>query len=455
MSILSILNQGTLGLAANQLASQVTSQNITSAASEGYVRRTTDARVDRALMGETGARRVLDPFLEKRLLSAEASSGQASAERLALDPLDTLFAESEGGLGAALDAFLASLSELSARPNDMAMREQVLGRAGQLAMAFQNTGAGLADARSDANQRIQHGVDEVNVRIRQIGRLGADIAALEVNGREASDLRDQRDLLVREVAERVPVTVLSHDGGGVSVLLGGSQTLVSPDGKVHELSTARSESGDLQVMKQAAGSYADVTGLLTSGSVGGQIRARDGALTYIAKRLDQLAYDVTEAYNEVHYNAVGLDGASSRNLFEPQGEVAGAAAAFSVSGDVLGQPEALAAATDAASLPSDNRGALALAGLATAPLALGGMTVSEALASLVGGAGMAVQTASQAHAFAEGALTQLTALRDSVSGVSSDEEMVALMRYQRAYEASVRVIQVADEMFGELLRLKR
>jgi flagellar hook-associated protein 1 FlgK len=165
MSILSILNQGTLGLAANQLASQVSSQNITNAATEGYVRRASDTRVDGSLTGQTGARRVLDPFLEKRLLSAESSSGQASAERLALDPLDTIFAESEGGLGSALDAFLASLSELSARPGDMPIREQVLGRAGQLAMAFQNAAGGLADARTDANQRIQQGVDEVNVRI--------------------------------------------------------------------------------------------------------------------------------------------------------------------------------------------------------------------------------------------------------------------------------------------------
>jgi flagellar hook-associated protein 1 FlgK len=68
---------------------------------------------------------------------------------------------------------------------------------------------------------------------------------------------------------------------------------------------------------------------------------------------------------------------------------------------------------------------------------------------------MAVQTANQAETFASGALEQVSALRDSVSGVSSDEEMVAMMRYQRTYEASLQIIKVADEMMGELLNLRR
>ena len=42
-------------------------------------------------------------------------------------------------------------------------------------------------------------------------------------------------------------------------------------------------------------------------------------------------------------------------------------------------------------------------------------------------------------------------LRESEAGVSLDEEMVNLSRYQRAYEASMRVLQTADEMLSELM----
>ena len=455
MSILSILNQGTLGMAANQAASQVTSQNITNAAAEGYVRRAAETRIQNGSNGQATVRRVVDPFVEKRLLNAHSSNGQASAERLALDPLDVAFAESEGGLGSALDAFMASLQELANRPSDLAMREQVLGRAGQLQAAFGNVAATISEARTDANLRIENGVAEVNTRVQQIGALGREIVALEVGGQEASELRDQRDGLLRELSERVPVSVIEHAGGGVSVLLGGSQSLVSADGSVSELATVRDTSGNVQVTKVSAGQTMDVSNLIGSGAIGGLLRARDGALSDMATQVDRLAYDVTEAYNAVHVGGVGLDGVGGRNLFEPQGQISGAAAAFAVSADVAGNPEALATASDASSLPGGNQVALDLAGLASAPLALGGQTVSEALASLVGRAGMAVQTASQAESFASGALTQISTLHDSISGVSTDEEMVALMRFQRAYEASIRVIQVADEMFSQLLELKR
>ncbi len=295
----------------------------------------------------------------------------------------------------------------------------------------------------------------MNQRLRQISTLTSQINRSEVGGGEAGDLRDRRDTLVREVAERVPVTTIEQDNGAqFTLLLSGSQTLVSPDGKVSELSVTDS-SGDVRVTKMAAGQAVDVTNLLSSGSIGGQLKARDGALKKIEQRIDQLAFDFQEEYNQVQSAGVALDGSSGTNLFEPLTVVEGAAAQFSVAADIVGRPELLAAASDVASLPSDNRNALALTALTVAPIALGGMTVTEALASLTGSAGMAVQSAMQAESFASGALEQVAALRDSMSGVSSDEEMVSMMRYQRAYEASLQIIQIADQMMGELLNMRR
>jgi flagellar hook-associated protein 1 FlgK len=142
-------------------------------------------------------------------------------------------------------------------------------------------------------------------------------------------------------------------------------------------------------------------------------------------------------------------------LFEPLTTASGAASHFELSAAIRGQPELLAAGTDPTLLPSDNSNALRFTALSVAPISLGGMTVTEALATLTGGAGMAVQTANQAESFASGALDQVSALRDSYSGVSSDEEMVSMMKYQRTYEASLQIIQVADQMMQELLNLRR
>lgn len=455
MSLLGILNTGSIGVNASQNGVNIAATNLSNVATEGYTKKQASIRPETGISDSGVSRRVMDAFVERRLLSAQSAAGESKAETLALSPLDNIFADQEGGLGSAIDRFQSSLTELSSRPNDMAVREQVLARAGNVASAFQNAAAGLDQARADSNQRITGAVDEVNSRLRQVSALTAQISKSEITGIEAGDLRDRRDVLVREISERIPVTTVESDGGSqFSLLLAGSQTLVSPDGKVAEL-TATSNGGDVRVTKMAAGQLVDVTNLLSSGSVGGQLKARDGTLKQIEQKLDQLAFDFQSQYNQVQQGGVALDGTTNNALFEPLTSVSGAAREIALSADIVGKPELLAAATDAQALPSDNRNALSLSSLSSTGFALGGMTVTEALASLTGAAGMAIQNAQHSESFATGALEQVSSLRDNLSGVSSDEEMVSMMKYQRAYEASLQIIQVADQMMGELMNLRR
>lgn len=454
MSIGSILNNGVKGLAATQLATQNASNNLANAATVGYTRRTAQIYPGHSLTSASGATRVIEPFIEKRVLNAKGSAGEASAERATLSVLDTVFAEGDGSIGSALDAFQVSMASLASRPEDAATRQQVLANANNLATAFGNATSQLQTAREDANAQVTQGLSQVNQRLHQIADLGMEIQKAEITGEEASELRDQRDVLIGEVAERVPVTVLDQGNGKISLMLGGSHQLVTPDGKVGELSASVGSDGGMRIQKTVAGAMVDVSEQVKSGSVGGLIAARAGALAEGQQKLDQLAYDVTVAYNQVHSQGYGLDGGTGRNLFAEQPGVTGAAETFALSIDVAGEPDKLAAATAGGSLPSDNRNALALSQLSAAPVALGGKTVNDALASLIGFAGSAVQNAQQAEKFSTGALQQVEALRQNASGVSSDEEMVEMMKYQRAYQASLKVISVADQMLTDLLNIR-
>jgi flagellar hook-associated protein 1 len=454
MSINGILNTGVKGMVATQLATNVTASNISNAATVGYTRRSTDISPDQALTSNGVGNRMVEPFIQKRLLNAESSSGEAKAQSAAVSVLDEVFAEGDGSIGTALDKFQASIQNLTTRPDDTATRQAVLANAANLSTAFQNANAQISQARQDSNLRIEQGVNSVNTRLDQIGKLGVQIQQSELNGVQAGDLRDQRDLLVKEVAGYVPVTVIDQGNGAISLMLGGAHQLVSPDGQVGHLSTKVGEDGTMKIQKKVAGALTDVTAQVNGGAIGGDIKARTGALADAQQKLDQLAFDTAKAYNDVHRENVALDGSNGRNLFEEQATVTGAATSFAVSADVLGHPENIAAAVDPTSLPSDNRGAMALANISTAPLASGGMTVAEALASLVGFAGSTVQAATQQETFTAGALEQVQSLQDSASGVNTDEEMVNLMKYQRAYQASLKVISVADQMLSDLLNIR-
>ncbi|MEM6960605.1 MAG: flagellar hook-associated protein FlgK [Myxococcota bacterium] len=461
-TVFGILNLGANGMRSHAFGTQVSSQNASNVGTEGYSRRL--AHIDPIAaqspgLGSraVGQKRVIDPYIERRLLGARSMMGESSARAEALRPLDEAFGDEAGNLADALDAFENAIADLSSDPSDLTRRNSVLTLAEQLAYSFRATSDFLTQRREDINGRIEDEVADLNGKLEEIARLGQEIAKTELSELEASDLRDRRDQLVREVADVVPVTVLEQEDGPIQLLLGGGQSLVTADGSVHPLSTQRNPAtSNVDVFRISAGVQENVASSLTSGQLSGWIDARDGGLTSAQNALDQLAFDFTTAYNGTHSAGYGLDGITGRNLFETIGTTSSAASQVQISSAVDGVPEALAAATDPTLLPGDNRNALDLQALATNSIALGSTaTAGEALRELIGDAGVTVSDALFREEASESALEQVSTLRESVSGASTDEEMVNLMQFQRSYQTSLQVIQTADEMLAELINLKR
>ncbi len=121
---------------------------------------------------------------------------------------------------------------------------------------------------------------------------------------------------------------------------------------------------------------------------------------------------------------------------------------------VQGHPEAIAAglfAADGSRAPGDNRNALALAGLESAPLGPDGLTFAAAYQNLVTVLGLDAEEAGQQARYFTALVDQLTQMRDAVSGVSLDEELANLIKFQRAFQAAARLISVADELYQTIL----
>lgn len=462
MNLSNVLNIGANGLQAAAHGQNVTGQNISNAATEGYTRRVTNLEPIPLQAGggvrANGSSRVQDQYLERRGLNAKAGDGEANARVQTLEVLDQTFSEGPGSLGAALDAFDAAMSDFSTNPSLRANRQAVLSKAEDLSRAFNTASNELGQARIDANGRIQDSVRQTNQKLDQIGSLSAQIVAARTVGNEAGDLEDRRDALIRDVASSVPVNVIYKDNGAITMQMAGQRTLVGEDSAVHHLeANLEPTSGDVRIYRQTNGVLEDVTSMITTGSIGGAIAARDGALTDARNALDQLATDVSNAYNTVHTAGYGLDGGTARNLFTvPPAGVTGAAASFAVSTDVAGQPDFLAGAQDPLNLPGDNRNAIALLHVRDQNSALGGTaTMQQSYQSLVADAGTALQSAKGQATQSGAVLSQIDNLRASASGVNTDEEMISLMKFQRAYQASLRVIETADQMLDDLMNLRR
>jgi flagellar hook-associated protein 1 FlgK len=461
MNLSNILNIGANGLNAAAHGQNVTGQNISNASTPGYSRRLADLEPiplkDGGGVRANGSTRVHDRYLERRGLGASAGDGEARARVDTLQVLDSVFSEEAGNLGGALDAFDGALSDFAANPNSRANRDAVLAKAGELSRAFNQTADQLTSARGDANGKITDSVRVVNSKLNDIASLGSKIMLARATGNEAGDLEDRRDQLIREVSSEIPVHVIEDDSGAITLQLASSRTLVGPDGRVSPLVAQMDPGlGDVRIYRETSGQLEDITSLVSTGTIGGTISARDGALATARTQLDQLASDVATAYNTVHAAGYGLDGNTDRNLFSVPAGVAGAATRMSVSADVLGQPDFLGGASEDANLPSDNRNAIALLGVRDAAIgASGSNTAQQAFRAIVADAGTAGQSAAAQAAQASAVKGQVDALREASSGVSADEEMISLMKFQRAYTASLRVIEAADSMLQELLNIRR
>lgn len=463
MTVQSLLHVGASGLRAATVGVNVASQNATNANTVGYTRRDVvqspvpGPPVGGGGVSATGPRRIIDRFLEQRVLGATSASAEATARRELSEVANFALSEGAGTIGQALDALEGSFREVASRPGDVGRREEALSQAAALAEAFRSASSQIDAARSEADHRIEDSVAEVNRLSADIDRLQREMRKAEVGGVEASDLRDQRDQRIRELAKLVPTTVAHGPNGTVTVLLGGARAIVRADGGTSTLSTAVDPAtGHVVVRQSAAGGQDDITGELDTGTIAGQIEARDGALKDAEDALDALAFDAANAMNAAHAAGYGLDGATGRNLFTVGPTAAGAARSLALDPSVAGNPSALAAATDPTALPGDNRGMLALIDVFTTQSVSGGTaTPNGALATLVARTGTAIERADADVAFADANLAQVSSLREAVSGTSSDDEMVSLMQYQRAYEASLRVVQMADDMLAQLVELGR
>ena len=186
------------------------------------------------------------------------------------------------------------------------------------------------------------------------------------------------------------------------------------------------------------------------GSFGGLMQVRDELIPGIIEDLDKLAYGLATEVNQVHQWGTGLDGISSRAFFTPPDQPTGAAASLSVA---ISDYRQVAAGRSEAT--GDNSNALDLAALGEAKSINGDETFVEFYSSLASRVGMESRQNQLALSGSQDSLEQLNNLRDSKVGVSLEEEMINLIKYQRSFEASAKFVATIDEMMDSLLSLKR
>ena len=177
-----------------------------------------------------------------------------------------------------------------------------------------------------------------------------------------------------------------------------------------------------------------------SGKLGALLEVYQNVDPGLPGRLDKLAVAMHDDVNAVHAQGFDLNGNAGGNYFA-SATITGAAD-FAVDPAILADPSKFAASGSATAGPGDSTNAFALLGLSDGttppPVSTLGSTYDQYYGSFISDLGVAAQSATSTKTTADAVVNTLTAQRQSVSGVSLDEEMTNLIQFQHAYSAGRR-----------------
>jgi len=456
-TITSIMDIAQQALLADQDALNVTANNVANQNTPGYTREVVNFQsVDAVTLSGTTvgsgvtatATSQRDRVLEQRVQQQTQVEAQSGALQSALEQIQNIFglssttsSASATALGTATNSFFSALTALASNPADTATRQNVLSAANTLAGAFNSASNQLAQVSSSLNQQVVGDVSQVNSLTTTIASLNAQITSISPNG-DAGTLEDQRQSAIAQLSQLVGLDQISTENNGITLTTSNGAVLVSGS-KSFALSTTQ-VGGTTHILAGLDGQ--DLTSNLSGGDLGGVLQARDQQLPSYQSSLDSLAFGIGTEVNQQNELGVDLNGNPGAALFTLPSTQSGAAALIQVA---TTDPSAIAAAAPGEGSAGNSN---ILSGLSN-PNVQGGQVAAQFLASFLGQIGSDTSAATTDNSAQQATLTQLTTQRDSLSGVSLDEEASNLTQYQRAYQAAAQVFNIANSVMASALNL--
>lgn len=507
-------NTARSGLFAAQRALDITGHNIANVNTPGYSRQRLEQTqsVPQSIMGGQGMlgtgvdsvaiHQLRNGFLDFRYRDEANSLAYWETRRDGLAFVEAMLNEpSDTGLNAVMDQFFSALQELSKEQNvdELTHRALVLDRASGVTNSITHLYDQMEKLVVDLNFDIQSTITTINGLTRQIAQMNKQIYMLETDGSNANDLRDQRNVLIDQLSEHVKVDILEvsdpNDASGMNnvpkkmVLQIAGQPIVYHDRSYDLDASTREKSGffselgvdlELNKIQWADGSH------LNPNSLKGGLRAlldlRDGetaatkGLPYYISKLNEFARTFAKEVNEVARTGYGLKGEmldepmgnntqgagyllftafgrASEEMYDDNGNIMHHRITAQNIGVALDMEDLnkLPASASLALLPGDASVVMDLLALRNKSAMFAEGKPEDFMKSLVSNLGVDMQEAMRNAANQQVLTQQIDNERMRYSGVSIDEEMANMVRFQHSYNASARMITTVDEMLDVII----
>ena len=451
---------GVKALAASQKALEVLSHNIANMNTEGYKRQDVilktsipagNPAINRHISaGQIGSgvdvgeiRRMHDHYIERQMNEELQNSGKWEAGINIFEQIESIFAEpSENGIRSMMDTYWNSWRDLESMPEDYSIRKSLVENSKSLSSFLRGTYQKFMNLRRDLNTEINIKVTDINVIADQIKDLNALIKKVSIGGDNPNDLMDKRDLLINKLNKMINVDVRDTDYNQVDIFIGG--TAIVRENNYFELEASLPVSGYYEVVWKDSARPVEIN----NGEIYSMLNFRDNYIPDLITRLDNIAEFLINQTNAIHSTGFGLDGVSTGYDYFTGTGVTDIDVNTAFDNNLV----RIAAAKNA-NQPGDNSNTADILNLRNLKLLAGGTnTTDESYNNMIVKVGVEAQQSIRQSENSSLLINRIYLKQESVSGVSLDEELVNMVKYQHSYNAAAKIINAMDELFETIIR---
>jgi len=264
--------------------------------------------------------REYDKFVSAQLNFEKQLLGGWQARDYSLQRIEEIFNESSDyGLSTVMDEFWNAWQSLADNPSGQAERVGLVRMAETMAEDFNKMYEDMHMLQTDINSSIKGVVDDINALVDQIAELNEKISSIEMGNDSANDFRDQRDMLLNELAGKIGCSYIEDSIGQISIFMENGNPLVQGRIGWHlmvEVDTSNYNFYDVS-WDDGTGTLTDITDNINRGELSGLLEVRDTAIPTYLKKVDKLVAEIINELNKLHYYGYGLDGSTENNFFNP------------------------------------------------------------------------------------------------------------------------------------------
>ncbi len=451
MGLSRIFDISSRSLQAYQQALDVTAHNVANSSNPDFSRRRVvltpnTPQFTAGLVWGTGVQltdiqRLRDTFADNQIRSNNQKNADADKQAQLLGQIEQTFSEpSDLGLSNYITNFFNSWGQAATNPTSIPLRNNLLNSASQLSSKIKNIHDDLVSIQASSAKDFTAITSTLNTDLQNIQGLNQQIYEAKMMGSSSADLEDQRDKLLDDVSKMANVTITYDDGGSALVSVGG---VLGADRNTSAEFTSTLQNGKLALVAKDSGLPAS----LKSGELNALAEVYSKKIPEYQAKIDNIVNSIMTNVNSLHTQGTDISNPPQQglNFFESYDN-----GLLSVNYRILSDPSKIAISADGTAGNGDI--ANQIADLQNSKL-VDNATFEDSYGALISQIANDKTSQENTQQATDMAIQQMQAARASTSGVSIDEEMTNMIKYQRSYDASAKLISTADQLLQTLLNM--